>query len=427
MTRAGRTAWRVPVLALWAVSLAGAFLAGAQAARYRNQIRALVQSVQTGPTLHTQLYDLRVQKLRLPALGRDGGISPVADGILFVNRRGEMWFVDGRKALRPLSLRVPINVEAFETDPFNATTVLQDLFAVKGLLVQELPTAIRVLASYNYWYPAERCNTLRVAATELPRETLLSGGPDGPGDWTLVFETTPCYELVPSADGQHLQPTIGAGGRLAALSRDEILVSVGGFSGESARHGPESYWAADHSYGRTVRVNLVTGASHVFTLGHRNPQGLSVAADGAVWLTEHGARNGDELNHLVEGRNYGYPLVAYSTRYEEMTWPSNPRQERHDGYEQPTFVWTPSIGPTQVLVMEGDPFAAWAGDLLVASLRARSLFRLRLDGNRVVLVEPVDVQHRIRDMVRAADGTLVLKTDDNFLVYITPESSQVSR
>jgi cytochrome c2 len=103
-----------------------------------------------------------------------------------------------------------------------------------------------------------------------------------------------------------------------------------------------------------------------------------------------------------------------------MSWPLSDRQGRHDGYVKPMFAWTPSIGISQVIALEGGLFPHWQGDIIVSSLAAQSLFRVRVEDERVVLVEPILIGSRIRDMVEAPDGSIVLKTDDDFLVYIAP-------
>jgi cytochrome c2 len=82
--------------------------------------------------------------------------------------------------------------------------------------------------------------------------------------------------------------------------------------------------------------------------------------------------------------------------------------------------WVPSIGISQAVVIEGDLFEHWKGDVIVSSLGTRSLYRVRVEEDRVIFVEPIPIEHRIRDIEEAADGTLVLKTDGNFLVYLRP-------
>src|SRR5690606_29045809 len=101
-------------------------------------------------------------------------------------------------------------------------------------------------------------------------------------------------------------PTKDAGGRLVALSDSEILLSVGRFGvpgGEDTTidfsQGVQSY---DNSYGKTILIDVNKRVSEIYSIGHRNPQGLARAADGTLWETEHGPRGGDELNRIQKGR-----------------------------------------------------------------------------------------------------------------------------
>jgi cytochrome c2 len=407
---------RLVLLSLWLLTLFGAFMAGVYAYRHRNQIRAFVQNVQPGRTLQTNLYNLTVVKLSTPGTGRYGAIDAVGDGILLAAGDGRLWYVDAEKTMKQLNLRVPINIAEFESDPYYENTVQRDNFAVKDLVVQDRSGTLRVFASHNHWYPDRDCNVLRVSAIDLTQDELIAGQTGG--EWRTVYETSPCRELTLLASGTR-GVTLGAGGRLAQLSDTGMLVTVGGFGPESET-GPVPSQDSTNSYGKTMLVDLVSGQSRIFTMGHRNPQGLAIASDSAIWLTEHAARGGDELNHLVDGLNYGYPLVSYGTQYETMTWASNPRQGHHDGYEPATLAWVPSIGISQLAVLEGTAFPHWRGDLMVSSLNARSVFRVSIQNGRAIFAEPIPVEHRIRDIVESKNGEIVLKAEDDFLLYLAP-------
>jgi cytochrome c len=95
-------------------------------------------------------------------------------------------------------------------------------------------------------------------------------------------------------------------------------------------------------------------------------------------------------------------------------------QGRHDGYQQPTFVWVPSIGVSNLVRIEQDRFPVWKGDLMVSSLHGHALFRIRLLDQRVVYSEPIEIGERIRDIVEGRDGRLVLWTDTSSIISLTP-------
>lgn len=401
----------------WLFTMACSLVAGAYGHKHRARIRALLHAVQDAPVITTNLHMLKVQKIVVPAEGRDGGIAAVGDGILLVNRLGRFWFIDSEKQPHPLPFQVPLNVDELESDPANAKLLYPELFGVKDIAVQEIPGGVRVLASHSHWHSGQSCNTLRVSSLETTREALLSGTAES-GTWRTVFETTPCRPLERAPNGSP-RVGLGAGGRIAPMPDGGVLLSVGGFDPENelVLQAPQKL---DNSYGKTIWIDPAKGTSRIYTIGHRNPQGLAVGSDGRIWLSEHAARGGDELNLLVEAGNYGYPRVAYGTQYDEMSWPLSSRQGRHDEYEKPMFAWVPSIATSQLMVLEGTAFPHWQGDLIVSTLAAQSLYRVRVEDDRAIFVEPIPIGHRIRDIVEAGDGSIVLKTDDNFLVYMTP-------
>ena len=408
--------WRILLLTVfWIGTLAFAFATGLYAERIKAR---LLRSTQRSRIVQTNLYNLRFQIVPVPGEGRDGGVAAFEDGLIYASGRGRLWFVDGERALHPLELTVPINVDEFDADPFNENTVLVDRFAVKDIFVQELGDSVRVLATHNHWIREGSCHALRVSVTGLTREQLRAGGAGA--TWRTAYETTPCQPLTEMPDGVHRNPPIGAGGRIAALTRDQFLLTVGGFGPET---GPQSRVSAGETpYGKTILLDLATGGSSIYTRGHRNPQGLAIASDGRVWETEHAARGGDELNLLRGGADYGYPTVSYGTSYETLIWPTNPRQGHHDGFERPRYAWVPSIGVSQLTVIESDSaFPHWKGNLLVSSLGGGRLFRLVFeDDGDVVIAEPIEIGRRVRDIAEQHDGTIVLKTDDNVLIFVRP-------
>ncbi|HEY0674205.1 MAG TPA: PQQ-dependent sugar dehydrogenase [Longimicrobiales bacterium] len=411
------SAGKILIASAWLITMVGALGAGAYGHKYRAQIRAMFNSVQGSTAITTNLHLLKVEKLVIPAEGRDGGIAVLGDGLLLINRFGRSWYIDAAKTMRPLDLQVPVNTAEFTADPYNKKTILHELFGVKDIAVQTIPSGIRVAATHSHWNREQQCNTLRVSTLETTRDKLLAGGA-GVGTWRLLFETTPCLALEKTPEGGQRLP-LGAGGRIEPLPDGALLLTVGGFDPETelVAVAPQKL---DNSYGKTIRIDPVTGQSRIFTIGHRNPQGLAVSRDGRIWMTEHAARGGDELNLLAESKNYGYPHVSYGTQYEEMTWPLSNQQGRHEGFEKPMYVWTPSIGISQLIVLSKAAFPTWQGDLIVSSLGGQSLFRVRVEDNRTIFAEPIPLGHRIRDIVEAADGAIVLKTDDDFLIYLVP-------
>ena len=155
------------------------------------------------------------------------------------------------------------------------------------------------------------------------------------------------------------------------------------------------------------------GAPGLFTKGHRNPQGMAVhPGTGAVWVNEHGPKGGDEVNILNAGANYGWPLASFGKEY--FGGPVGAGLTRYPGMADPVWHWTPSIAPSSMAFYDGDMFAELNGGLLVASLKFRRLYHVKLAGGlpseeTVLLDKRIG---RIRDVEIAPDGSILLLSDE---------------
>jgi glucose/arabinose dehydrogenase len=163
-----------------------------------------------------------------------------------------------------------------------------------------------------------------------------------------------------------------------------------------------------HDDGRVPRDNPFAGKpgalSTIWSYGHRGLSGIGYdVATQSLWATEHGPWGGDELNRIVRGGNYGWPLVSFGYHYAGK--PMGAAQA--PGMESPVFHWTPSVGVSAVQVYDGAAFANWRGSVLVGSLGARigrTLYRFQLEDNRARLYQyPTDARNRVlRDEKGAA-------------------------
>ncbi len=231
--------------------------------------------------------------------------------------------------------------------------------------------------------------------------------------------------------GQHF------GSRLLWLPDGTLLMSIGdggnpplAFDGENIRNQAQN--PGTH-FGSVLRLNAdgsppadnpfadQAGAKpEIYSIGHRNIQGLTRDPNsGHVWVNEHGARGGDEINLIQAGNNYGWPEVTYSMEY----WgPRISDKTQAPGMTQPTVVWTPSIAPSGMTVYTGHDFPAWQGDLISGALAFKQLRRTQLDGRRVANEEKLSIGQRVRDVRQGPDGGLYILTDepDGALMRIVP-------
>ena len=156
-----------------------------------------------------------------------------------------------------------------------------------------------------------------------------------------------------------------------------------------------------------------------FTMGHRNALGLAFAPDGRLWETEMGPRGGDELNLLLQGRNYGWPKASYGTHYDGRDIPDD---HKGQGFEEPKLWWNPSISPGSLLIYSGDLFPQWKGDALIGALSGQALIRADIDGDKAVKADQWDMGARIRAVDQGPRGEVYLLEDGSGgrLLKLTP-------
>ncbi len=170
-----------------------------------------------------------------------------------------------------------------------------------------------------------------------------------------------------------------------------------------------------HTDGRIPENNPFVGKTgyrpEIWSYGHRNPQGAALHPEtGNLWIHEHGAAGGDEVNIPLPGRNYGWPVIAYGRHYSGAKIGEGSHKP---GMEQPVYYWDPSIAPSGMAFYTGDKFPEWKGNLLIGALKFRLVARLTLDGETVRDEERLlkGVGERIRDVRQGPDGYVYLLTD----------------
>jgi len=253
----------------------------------------------------------------------------------------------------------------------------------------------------SYAAPVEGGATIRVARARLAPGPSLA-------DLQPILDAGP-----PVANGFHF------GCRLAFAPDGTLLATTGDRLVARDRAGD-----ASDLRGKTLRLrddggippdNPFVGRTgarpEVFTLGHRNAQGLAIhPRTGAPWSHEHGPRGGDEVNLLRPGADHGWPRATHGVDYSGAT--ISPHRSL-PGIADPLWVWTPSIAPSGLAFCTSDYYPGWRGSLFVGALVGQALARLELDGDRVLREERLMRQdgHRIRDVRQGPDGRLYLAVD----------------
>jgi glucose/arabinose dehydrogenase len=248
------------------------------------------------------------------------------------------------------------------------------------------------------------------------------------GQWTdeeVVWEVA--YHLYSS------MPDIGTGGRIAFDPAGYLFLSVGMkggyFEGIQDLSTPYGKIHRVHDDGSIPEDNPFVATPGVFastwTYGHRSPQGLEFdTSTGKLWGTEMGPRGGDEVNLLLPGRNYGWPLYSKGVDYDGTPveyWKDLNIEFDLEDIEQPVVDLTPSPAVSSFVIYAGDAYPEWQGDFIVGSLKATELYRFVIEDDRLVHAEIL-----IRDLARIRD----VETGPGGLIYLLLEheaGSQIVR
>jgi glucose/arabinose dehydrogenase len=230
-----------------------------------------------------------------------------------------------------------------------------------------------------------------------------------------LVDVKPIFTAQPAKSGD-----AHYGARMAFLADGTLVMGTG--DGFNYR---EKAQQLDNHLGKIVRIardgsvpkdNPFVGDDHaapeIYSLGHRNVQGLVFDAEsGKLYAHEHGPKGGDEVNVIVAGRNYGWPAITYGVDYSGAI--ISPYTEK-PGLEQPLLYWVPSIAPAGMTLYRGAMFPEWRGDLLVSALAGQKVQRVDLDGSGRVGAQHVlfgELGARLRDIRTGPEGAVYLLTD----------------
>lgn len=209
------------------------------------------------------------------------------------------------------------------------------------------------------------------------------------------------------------------GSRLHFMPDGKALVALGDrWRREEAQdlvstHGKIVRLEADGSPPADNPFAKVPGAGFVWTYGHRNVQGLATNPfTGSLWASEHGPQGGDEINLIVPGRNYGWPVITHGCEY--TTCDRIGEGPAKTGMEQPLVWFGPDSVPlTGMAFVTSDRYPDWQGQLLVGAMRYSSAVRVKVQGDKVLGYEPMwfGRYKRVRDIRQGPDGWLYVAAE----------------
>lgn len=233
-------------------------------------------------------------------------------------------------------------------------------------------------------------------------------------DWRAIFELTPG-----SSGGRHF------GSRLVE-GEDGTLFATIGERGDrpsaqdlSRENGSVIRIARDGTIPEGNPFTDTQGARPaIWSYGHRNPQGAARGTDGTIWVVEHGAQGGDEINRIRRGANYGWPVISYGRHYSGAKIGEGTHKA---GMEQPAFYWDPSIAPSGMMIYSGRLWPEWRGHIFVGSLKFGLISHLAGTPLREVERLKSPETARVRDIREAPDGSIWFLSVGNGAAYrMTP-------
>lgn len=335
-----------------------------------------------------------------------GALARVGERVLVMDKLGNIFHFDAG-ALRKLDYGVfPNGVRE---------SILQrgqslSLTALRALYIAYDPARSTLYVSLQRFNAQSRHARFNVSALPIDAGTLARKG-----DWRTIFES----EDIPDEASFR-----GATGGRLLVAGDRLFFSVGDYNFGQVPDKPFELVAQNResAFGKIYEHDLRSGKTRVKSIGHRNPQGLVLTAEGKLLDTEHGPEGGDELNLVVDGKNYGWPYRTHGTDYGTFTWPIKLRAPAVE-FAEPLHAWVPAVGVSP-LIQVGAFHERWKGDLLAGSLKAQSLFRMKMVDDRIVFSEPIWIGHRIRDILEVP-GRLVLMTDEPALLVVTVDEERL--
>lgn len=321
-------------------------------------------------------------------LNHPWSVAFLPDGrVLVTERAGRLRVIAGGSLQKAPVAGVPAVYEAGQGGLFDVLP--HPRFAETGLLY------------LSYAHGTLAANVTRIARARLEGNRLV--------DLKVIFETLP-----------RKNTPVHYGGRMAWLADGTLLMTTG--DGFDFREQAQQRGSL---LGKTVRITATGGvprdnpfaaepgpAAKVWTLGHRSPQGLAVdPVTRTVWQHEHGPMGGDEINRLIPGGNYGWPIATHGRDYSGAA--ISPFK-RYAGMIDPLKVWVPSIAPSGLAVYRGAMFPEWNGDLLLGALVNEEVRRVDFEGGKPVAEQRIfpAIKARIRDIRVAPDGAVWVTTDE---------------
>jgi len=398
--------------------------------------------------VNSAYYSLNLKKIVIPVRSKYGGIESIDNKIYYVSGDSEFFQLkkNGNKKNEyhfiPLSLeKINNNKDEFikKNESLLGRNKAWAFFGIKDLLIDEFKSfenKVLLISSLDF-NNKDDCYKMSLYLSEIINEDKLEIS-----KWEKIFSSQKCLSINLTKKPKFAAAS--AGGRIAKLNDDNILLSLGDFYADGV-NGPMLSQDLNNDYGKIIKINIKDKKYEIFSYGHRNPQGLYIDENENIFSTEHGPRGGDELNLIEQDNNYGWPYATFGTSYKsknayqgetitsatknknKRVWPIDKTNNTHDNYTKPIFSWGNTFGVSNLIIYENRYFDKWNKNIIVSSLAAKKLVRFVYDyeDRSIHYLENIHIGQRIRDIIQLKNGNIVLLTDTKEFKKINKNSTEI--
>tara|TARA_B110000003_G_scaffold230534_1_gene232610 strand:+ start:1427 stop:2737 length:1311 start_codon:yes stop_codon:yes gene_type:complete len=357
--------------------------------------------------ISSNYYDLVLKKYTRPTHEDYGGIDILNKKLFYVDNNGYGWVLKNENFEKVISKPLDLNEESF-LKAFGASASYS--YGVKDLLVVKKNdrSGNEVFLSATNFNEDVGCYFLSIFVTEIDNDFKQIG------DWKNIFNSSPCLK-------KHRNNTYAgtsAGGRLG--HKDNFLyLSLGDFYFDGVNE-QDITSISNSDYGKIIEISLDNLKARNFAVGLRNPQGMFIDHNG-VFETEHAPQGGDELNYISfdqVNNNYGWPNSSFGVDYGKKKWPLDPSNNNHmtEGFIPPIMSWIPSIGISNLIrFYSNNGLSRWNEDLIITSLREKSIFRIKLNNMKPIMIEKIELGFRIRDLVQDENRIFIQEAGSKYI------------
>ena len=364
--------------------------------------------------IKTSYYNLNLEYYKIPLFSKYGAIDSFGNNIVYISGESDFFLLkesqDNKKyILNKINVKKINNKknEFLKKNEKELGNIANDLFGVKDVLIDNFSgyqNKVIIVSSLNYLEKKD-CYNISLYLTEITN--INSFKING---WNKIFSSKECLSINLTQKPKFAAAS--AGGRLSKLDDDHIIFTIGDFYADG-KNGPILSQDLNNDYGKILKINITNNSHYIYSYGHRNPQGLYIDKNKNIFSTEHGPRHGDEINLILENKNYGWPYASFGTDYTSGKWPLDKTNSTHSYYEKPILSFGNQIGISNLIVYEDSYFDRWNNNLLVSTLASQKLIRIVFDEQKksLIYIENIPINKRIRDIIKLDNGKLALLTD----------------